>query len=325
VTEPSGPSREGKASHYEAAGSSPTSSVNAVYDDRAISAGAVARDGESVVGDGKVGDNESVAGESVAGDDETAGETAGAIVAKASEPARRPRSRRSRSARQRRSWRIAFFALAMTGVVALGVWALYGSRLLVVRSVTVSGTQLVPRSAVLAAAGVDPGTPLIEVNAGQVASRIDAIRQVSSTRVSRSWPDRLVIVVRERIPAVAVTAPGGGFDLVDADGVIVRWAGRRPASLPLYSLTVPVTSLRGSPDLSSAAAVLAALPAHLGHSVQSVTAPTPDQVTLQLSGGITVVWGGADRMAAKAQELTALMRTHSSYYDVSAQGVLVTK
>jgi cell division protein FtsQ len=313
VTEPSGPSREGKASHYEAAGSRPTSSINAVYDDRAISAGAVACDGES--GDG----------ESVAGDGEMADETTGAVVAPASLSAPRPRNRRSWSARQRRSWRIAFFALAITGVVALGVWALYGSRLLVVRSVTVSGTKLVPRSEVLAAAGVTPGTPLVLVNAGQVASRIDAIRQVSSARVTRSWPDRLVIVVRERIPAVAVTAPGGGFDLVDSDGVIVRWAASRPASLPLYSVTMPVTSLRGDPDLSAAAAVLAALPAHLGHSVQSVTAPTPDQVTLQFSGGITVVWGSADRMAAKAQELTALMRTHSSYYDVSAQGILVTK
>jgi cell division protein FtsQ len=279
VTEPSGPSREGKASHYEAAGGSPTSGVNAVYHDHGSSP-----------------------------DDTLSGG-----------------DRRSRSARQRRSWRIVFFTLAMTSVVALGLWALYGSRLLVVRSVTVSGTKLVPRSEVLAVAGVTPGTPLILVNAGQVASRIDAIRQVSSARVTRSWPDRLVIVVRERIPAVAVTAPGGGFDLVDSDGVIVRWGASRPASLPLYSPAVPVTSLRGDPDLRATAAVLAALPAHLGHSVQSVTAPAPDQVTLQLSGGITVVWGGAGQMAAKAQELTALMRTHSSYYDVSAPGILVTK
>jgi cell division protein FtsQ len=191
--------------------------------------------------------------------------------------------------------------------------------------VVITGTKLVPRSEVLAAAGVEPGTPLIEVNAGQVTSRIDAIRQVRSAQVTRSWPDRLVIVVQERTPAVAVTAPGGGWDMVDADGVIVRWATSDPASLPVYTATVPVTSLRGDPDLSAAAAVLAGLPARLRGSVKSVTAPSPDQVTLQLSGGITVVWGGADRTAAKAQELTALERTGSHYYDVSAAGVLVTK
>jgi cell division protein FtsQ len=213
----------------------------------------------------------------------------------------------------------------MTGIIAFAVWALYGSRLLVVRSVVVTGTHMVPRSAVLAASGVEPGTPLIRVNAGQVAARVDAIRQVRSAQVTRSWPDRVVIVVRERTPALAVAAPGRGFDLVDADGVIVRWAASPPAGLPLYPATVPVASLRGDPDLGAAAAVLGDLPARLRHSVESVTVPSPDQVTLQLSGGITVVWGGTDRTTAKAQELTVLMRTHSHYYDVSAEGILVTK
>jgi cell division protein FtsQ len=301
VTDPSGPTREATASRYDAAGGSPTSAVNAVYDARALtddrsSAEPAADDGES------------------------------AESAPVRETAKRPRSRRrGRSAWQRRSWRLTFFALSLAGVAALAVWALFGSRLLVVRSVVITGTKLVPRSEVLAAAGVEPGRPLIEVNARQVASRIDAIRQVRSAQVTRSWPGRLVIVVQERTPAVAVTAPGGGWDMVDADGVIVRWATSHPASLPVYTATVPVTSLRGDPDLSAAAAVLAGLPAQLKGSVESVTAPSPDQVTFQLSGGITVVWGGADRTVAKAQELTALERTGSHYYDVSAAGVLVTK
>ena len=57
----------------------------------------------------------------------------------------------------------------------------------------------------------------------------------------------------------------------------------------------------------------------------SVTAPGPDQVTLRLAGGITVLWGGTDRAGAKAQELTVLMRTHAHYYDVSAPGSVLTK
>ena len=57
----------------------------------------------------------------------------------------------------------------------------------------------------------------------------------------------------------------------------------------------------------------------------SVTAPDPDQVTLRLAGGITVLWGGTDRAAAKAAELTVLMRAHMHYYDVSAQGSVLAK
>ena len=231
------------------------------------------------------------------------------------------------SRKPRRSWRAAFFGLALAGLIAIVAWVLLGSWLLAVRSVVVTGTRLVPASEVLAVAGVEPGTPLIRVNAGQVAARIETIRQVQSAQVTRAWPDRVVIVVRERTSALAVAAPGGGFDLVDSDGVIVRWAARRPADLPLYPAPAPgtaVTSLRGDPDLAAAAAVLGELPAQLRPAVESVSAPSPDQVTLRLPGGITVVWGDASDAPRKAQELTVLMQTHSHYYDVSAQGTLTT-
>jgi cell division protein FtsQ len=225
----------------------------------------------------------------------------------------------------RRSWRAAFFALALAGLVGIVAWVFLGSRLLAVRSVVVVGAHLVPRSEVLAVAGVELGTPLVRVNPSQVEARIVTIRQVQGAQVTRAWPDRVVIVIRERTPALAVTAPGGGFDLVDADGVIVRWAVRRPADLPLYpGPGTSVASLRGDPDLTAAAAVLRGLPARLRHEVGSVTAPSPDQVTLQLSGGITVVWGDASDAPRKAQELTVLELTHSHYYDVSAQGTLTT-
>jgi cell division protein FtsQ len=220
---------------------------------------------------------------------------------------------------------VAFFALALAGLAGFAAWALLGSQLLAVRSVVVSGTHLVPASEVISIAGVEPGTPLIRVNTGQVAARVDTIRQVRSAQVTRSWPDRVVIVVHERTPAVAVPAPGGGFDLVDGTGVIVLWAAARPADLPLYPATAPVTLLSGDPDLGAAAAVLGELPARIRRSVESVTAPSPDQVTLQLAGGITIVWGGTGQASAKSEELTVLMRTHSHYYDVSAQGTVVIK
>jgi cell division protein FtsQ len=231
------------------------------------------------------------------------------------------------SRKPRRPWRVAFVALALASPVAIVAWALLGSWLLVVRSVVVTGTHLVPTSEVLAVAGVERGTPLIRVNVGQVAARIETIRQVQSAQVTRDWPDRVVIVVSERTSALAVTAPGGGFDLVDEGGVIVRWAARRPADLPLYPAPAPGTamiSLRGDPDLAAAAAVLGGLPAPLRHAVESVSAPSPDQVTLQLSGGITVVWGDASDARRKARELVVLMQAHTHYYDVSAPGTATT-
>ena len=102
--------------------------------------------------------------------------------------------------RARGGWRSSPSRLA--GVIGAAAWVVFGSPLLAVRSVIVTGTHLVPRSEVLAVAGVEPGTPLIRVNTAQAAARIDTIRQVRSAQVTRSWPDRVVIVVRER------TCPG---------------------------------------------------------------------------------------------------------------------
>lgn len=225
----------------------------------------------------------------------------------------------------RRGWRAAFFALAAVGVIGAAAWVLFSSPLLVVRSVTVSGTHLVPRSEVLAVSGVQLGTPLIRVNTARAAARIVQIRQVSSVRVTRSWPDRLAIVVRERTPELGLSAPGGGYDLVDADGVVVRWAARDPAGLPLYATAVPAGALRGDPGLAAAAAVLGELPAAVRHSVRSVSAPKPDQVTLHLAGGTTVLWGDASRAAVKARELSVLERAHMRYCDVSGLGSVAAK
>jgi len=228
--------------------------------------------------------------------------------------------------RKRRAWRVAFCALAAAGLVAAAAWVLFGSPLLVVRSVSVSGTHLVSRSEVVAASGVQPGTPLIRVNTARAAARIVAIPQVRSVQVTRSWPNRLVIVVQERTPELALPAYGGaGYDLADADGVVLQRVTRRPADLPLYPTVAPQGALRGNPDLAAAAAVLAELPAQVRRSVISVTAPHPDQVTLRLAGGITVLWGGTGRAGVKARELTVLMRQRLHYYDVSAPGSVTAR
>jgi len=220
---------------------------------------------------------------------------------------------------------VVLVALAAAGLAAAAGWVLFGSPLLAVRSVTVSGTHLVPRSEVLAASGVVPGTPLIRVNTARAAARIEKISQVSSAQVTRSWPNRLVIVVRERTPALVLPAYGGGYDIADADGVVLKRVARRPADLPLYPTVAPEGALRGDPDLAAAVAVLGELPARLRRSVISVIAPNPDQVTLRLAGRITVVWGDPGRAAIKARELAILMQTHQRHYDVSAPGSVTAR
>ena len=241
-----------------------------------------------------------------------------------------------------RKYRALFFVLASVGIIAAVAWALLGDRLLVVRVVTVSGTHLVTSAQVITAADVPAGTPLIRVDTAQVAARVEAITQVASARVSKDWPDGLSITVTERVPVVAVKAAGGGYYLVDHDGVVVRSAPARPASLPLFQTGVPGSQLRGNPGVATASAVLAELPSWLDREVENVTvtsgASDPSgnggveeasipagSVVLSTDGGETVVWGSPGMAGVKARELAILMRDRASYYDVSDPNTAVTR
>ena len=238
-------------------------------------------------------------------------------------------ARRRRRRRTGNRWRAAFFALAGLAVVGGVGWALLGNRVFVVRSVTVTGTHLVAPAQVIAAADVSLGTPLLSVDAGSVTRRVEEIQQVASATVTEDWPDHLVIAVNERVPAMAVRMAGGGYDLVDPTGVIVRMAQSRPAELPVFVTSLPGNALRGNPEVTTAAAVLGELQPWLARQVAQVTAAAvpagPWQVTLDLRGGKTVQWGSTDDAVQKNRELAILLTGQVHDVDVSAPGTVVTK
>ena len=211
-------------------------------------------------------------------------------------------------------------AIALT-ILAVAAWALLGSSLLVVRHVRVIGAGgLVPAAAVRSAARIPLGLPLARLDGAAAARRVDRLAPVLSARVSRSFPDTVVISVRQRTPALAV-AVASGYALVDAAGVTVTVVGSAPAGLPL--LTTPPPVLRGSPAVRAAAEVVQGLPASLHERVTSVSA-SASSVTLLLSGGLTVRWGGPSQGAQKAAELGLLLHTRARYFDVSDPATAVT-
>jgi cell division protein FtsQ len=227
--------------------------------------------------------------------------------------------RAGRPARNR--WKPIFAILAVTGIVAAVAWALIGPRVLVVRSVTVTGLHRVSRSQVVAAAAIRYGIPLTRVDTAAVSRRVQAITQVSSAKVSRSWPDGIDIAVRERVPALAVRA-AGRYQLIDADGVTVASAARRPPGITLFTESGPV---RGNPGVAAAASIVRQLPAGIAQRLVSVSAPAADDVTLHLSHGVTVFWGSAGQSAVKERTLAVLMRQQARYYDVSMPGTAATR
>src|SRR5207302_7414318 len=102
-----------------------------------------------------------------------------------------------------------------------------------------------------------------------------------------------------------------------ASGVVFGHSAQARAGLT-------VIQVQGGADVKAAVvpgalAALKALPSDIAHRVTGITASSPYSITLRLSGGVTVDWGGADDPSAKARDLVALMRVHkAARYDVSA-------
>jgi cell division protein FtsQ len=208
-------------------------------------------------------------------------------------------------------------ALGLVVLVGAAVYLVGFSGVLGVRHVTVTGERALSAEKVRTAAAVPDGRPLARVDTGAVAARIRTLPGVERVAVARSWPGTVRITVTERT-GVALVRRDGAYWLVDADGVVFQRLAAKP-KLPVLSLA----DVR--PDSEPARAALAALhalPPTLLGGVSSVLAPTPEQVTLKLSDGRTVFWGGAADSPAKASVLAALLARPGTYLDVSTPSVV---
>ena len=192
----------------------------------------------------------------------------------------------------------------MAVLVAVLAWVVLASPLLAVRTVQVDGATTLSAGEVREAAGVQPGTPLVRVDTAAAAARVAALPQVADAEVTRGWPDRVVITLRERV-AVAVVSVAGTRSLVDAGGTLFGTiTGDPPAGV------VPLQVAEPGPDDRATLAALAAivsLPAAVRVQVTDVAATGPDDVTLTLTTGTSVLWGSAADAARKAQVLAAVL------------------
>ncbi|HST65654.1 MAG TPA: FtsQ-type POTRA domain-containing protein [Mycobacteriales bacterium] len=219
----------------------------------------------------------------------------------------------------RRGRLLAAVAVAVV-LLAAAVWVVGFSGVLGVRRVTVTGLKALSAEQVRAAAAVPDGRPLARVDTGAVADRVRSLAGVERVAVTRSWPGTLRITVTER-HGVALVDRGSALWLVDPDGVVFQRLSTHP-KLPI--LRIP--GVRPDSDVARAAlAAVTALPPTLLAHVEEVRAPTPEQVTLSLTGKRTVRWGGGADSAAKASVLVALLSRPGSYYDVSTPSVVTVR
>ncbi|MGW3731333.1 cell division protein FtsQ/DivIB [Streptomyces sp. NPDC000851] len=222
---------------------------------------------------------------------------------------------------------IIILAIALVLLGAGGGWLLYGSQMLRVERVTVSGTRVLTSAQVREAADVPLGSPLISVDTDGIEARLrQKLPRIDAVDVVRSWPHGIGLKVTERTPVLLVEK-GAEFVEVDDEGVRFAMVSEAPKGVPLLELTM---SRSGSAAAShrrfgehrlvrEAVRVAGALPAAIARDTRVVKVRSYDDISLELSGDRTVAWGSSGKGRAKARTLAALMKAAPAarHFDVS--------
>ena len=231
------------------------------------------------------------------------------------------RAQAQRGARRRRAVRWVTGAAIVLVPLAGLVWLLYASTLFDVDRVEVTGTVRTTAAEVELAAGLARDVPLARIDLDEVEAAVRRLAPVAEVTARRSWPGTVQLVIRERAPVAAVSAPEGVL-LVDADGVVFAAVPEAPQGV--VRLEVPAVG-PDDPVTRAALQVWGDLPSDLRSRVQSVRAPTAMSVVLLLADERQVVWGGPGDTASKAAATSALLALPGSVVDVSAPGVAVRR
>ncbi|MFN2518781.1 MAG: cell division protein FtsQ/DivIB, partial [Jatrophihabitantaceae bacterium] len=225
--------------------------------------------------------------------------------------------------RRRRRW--GRFAVVLLVVIAVSGGAAYvalGTDVVAVKSVKVSGTSAISRSAVLTAAHVPMGTPMVRLDAAAIRDRVlGALPVVADVSVRRQWPSTVRLVITERTPAAAVPQ-AGRYTIVDRTSMPYRTVSTSPPGLAVLLVSRPGTA---DESTLAALAVLDSLPTYLRRLLLRIEAPTAQQVQLLLRDKRRIIWGSAGDADAKVAVVRVLLTRPGAIIDVSSPGLATVR
>ncbi len=213
--------------------------------------------------------------------------------------ARSRRRARARRVRVPRDLARPFAALVAALALASLVLALSGSY--PIREVEVAGASRVDPRTVREAAGLE-GASVFWASAAAAASRVGALPAVRRARVTIRLPDRAVVEVEERRPALFITSAGTTL-FADESGVLFAAAGPASGLATLEDETGAARAgARVEPALVAAAVQIAARePAYFGRAVERIRLTSGYGLVVVLSGGTELRLGTPDQVDVKLE------------------------
>ncbi|MDI3331782.1 MAG: cell division protein FtsQ/DivIB [Micrococcus sp.] len=197
-------------------------------------------------------------------------------------------------------------AAGLALLLVLGA-VLYFSPLLAIRTITVTGTDLLPQDRAEELLHPLHGVPLPQVGQRTVAELLAGEAAVDEVRVRAEPPASLAVEIVEHQP-VAQVPQGGERVLYSAQGHAVATLPAEEAERYRLPNVSDAADLADPEVFDAITTVLGSLPDPIRDRMESASARTVDSVTLTLEDGRTVLWGNAEHGTRKAQVLTALLK-----------------
>jgi cell division protein FtsQ len=228
---------------------------------------------------------------------------------------RRPRGQALETPRDVRHirWPVVLAILPIM-LVAAGTYALLQSPYLRVQEVRVAGAQTLDERDMIAISDLY-GKSMLNLPSEAVSRRLQALPQVRTARVSRSWPNGAVIHVEEREPAAFWSVNGRDY-VVDAEGVVLAAGvpdGPAPRIVEVETDRIMGPGDRVHPDaIALAQRILAESPAFLGKHVDVLEYRHAIGVIAVFEGGMRVTFGDERSYEYKVAVLAKLLDSLSA-------------
>jgi cell division protein FtsQ len=225
-----------------------------------------------------------------------------------------PRIRARRVAVRRQEGRRRLrFLLGAAGLVALAVaaWGLTRTPLLDLDHVRYEGVVEADAAEIAAAAGLETGTPMFDLDLGGVEREVTALAWVASAEARRDWPGTVRVVVEPRVAVAVIGTETGPAFLADDDGVLIRTASP-DSGLPRVDV-VPTAGLGGAQlDALPGIQVAKAMPDDLRPWVDAITidggSGEPVHLGLDLIGSADALLGSEDFIGDKLAAVRAVLQ-----------------
>ena len=147
---------------------------------------------------------------------------------------------------------------------------------------------------------------MFRLDEGAVRRRLERDPWIANAIVSTDLPSTISISVLERVP-VAVALTEDGRQLIAADGT--------PLGVAAAGSALPEVRLVGEPGqpgpafdaVAAGAGVAGGMPRAIRLQVELVVIGSDGTITLHLTDGVTVTYGGPDEFESKAQAIAAIL------------------